>query len=181
MKFKEDKELYLPQSKIKRIFKILTFHPDVLFYKAIKNQRNYQYAKEKKQYLKILIYGFFANHYASKYNIELYGKFGKNLKIWHGNIIINSNAILGDNVSMHGNNCIGNNLKSDNAPKIGNNVDIGFGSVIIGDVTLADNIIIGANSLVNKSFLEANVVIAGNPAKIIKRNVKNDKDSCNSK
>ena len=100
-----------------------------------------------------------------KNNIELYGKFGKNLKIYHSNIIINKNAELGDNVTLHGANCIGNNGKNKNAPKIGNNVDIGVGAVIIGEIELADNIKVGANAVVNKSFLENGITIVGVPAR----------------
>ena len=106
-----------------------------------------------------------ANRISSKYNLELYGKYGENLRIWHGNIILNGNCIIGNNVNLLGNNCIG--AKKGKAPVIGNNVNVGFGSVIVGDVIIADNITIGANSFVNKSFREEGVVIAGCPAKII--------------
>lgn len=34
-------------------------------------------------------------------------------------------------------------------------------------VTLADNVIVGSGSVVTKSITESNVIIAGNPAKII--------------
>ena len=64
--------------------------------------------------------------------------------------------------------CIGNNSFSMKAPVIGRNVDIGIGSKIIGDVTISDDIVIGANSVVTKSFLEKGIVIAGVPAKKIK-------------
>lgn len=50
--------------------------------------------------------------------------------------------------------------------KIGNNVFIGFNSTILKGVTIGNNVIIGANSLVNKD-VEDNVVVAGNPAKVI--------------
>lgn len=50
--------------------------------------------------------------------------------------------------------------------KIGNNVFVGMNSTILKGVTIGDNVIIGANSLVNKD-IPSNVVIAGNPAKII--------------
>ncbi|MEE9362099.1 MAG: hypothetical protein V3U92_05820, partial [Cellulophaga sp.] len=38
---------------------------------------------------------------------------------------------------------------------------------IYGDITLTNNIVIGANSVVNKSFNESNIAIAGSPAKKI--------------
>ena len=87
----------------------------------------------------------------------------------HGSIIVNPNARIGMNCRLHGNNCIGNNGKTESCPQIGNNVDIGFGAVIIGDIRIADNITIGANAVVNKSFLEPGITIAGIPAKIIKK------------
>ncbi|WP_195990326.1 acyltransferase [Clostridium sp. D53t1_180928_C8] len=49
---------------------------------------------------------------------------------------------------------------------IGNNVFIGMKSTILKGVTIGNNVIIGANSLVNKDIPD-NVVVAGNPAKII--------------
>lgn len=50
--------------------------------------------------------------------------------------------------------------------KIGNNVFIGFNTTILKGVTIGNNVIIGANSLVNKDICD-NVVVAGNPAKVI--------------
>jgi serine O-acetyltransferase len=57
-------------------------------------------------------------------------------------------------------------------PKIGDNVYIGPGAKIFGDIEIADGIAIGANSVVNRSFTEPNIGIAGIPAKKI-----NDKGS----
>lgn len=95
--------------------------------------------------------------------------FGKGLTIYHhGTIIVNPNAKIGQNCKLHGNNCIGNNGATDACPQIGDNVDIGFGAVIIGDVIIADNVKIGANAVVNKSFLESGITIAGIPAKKVK-------------
>lgn len=49
---------------------------------------------------------------------------------------------------------------------IGNWVYIGTGSMIMPGVTIEDNVLVAAGSVVTKS-VPANVVVAGNPAKII--------------
>ena len=51
--------------------------------------------------------------------------------------------------------------------KIGNNCFIGARSIILPGTTIGDNTIIGAGAVV-KGNIPANVVIAGNPAKVIK-------------
>lgn len=50
---------------------------------------------------------------------------------------------------------------------IGDNCWIGGGAVICPGVTLGNNVVVGAGSVVTKSFGD-NVVIAGNPAKVIR-------------
>ena len=50
---------------------------------------------------------------------------------------------------------------------IGNNSFIGARSVIMYGVELADNTIVAAGSVVTKSFRDRNIVIGGNPAKVI--------------
>lgn len=155
------------------LFRIITGHPDIIFSRAIYFHKKYRKAKFEGNIFSKFIWGNFANYYSRKYNLELYGSFGKGLKIWHSNIIINGNATLGENVTLHGNNCIGNN-NSNLSPIIGNNVDIGYGAVIIGNIKIADNVKIGACSLVNKDILEKGVVAVGIPAKIIRYN-KEDK------
>lgn len=53
---------------------------------------------------------------------------------------------------------------------IGDNVWLGSRVVLLKGTNLPNNSVVGACSVVNKNFREENVVIAGNPAKIIKHN-----------
>lgn len=50
---------------------------------------------------------------------------------------------------------------------IGNNCFIGNNSIILYGVTIADNTIIAAGSVVTKSVIQPGCIIGGNPAKII--------------
>lgn len=51
--------------------------------------------------------------------------------------------------------------------RIGKNCWIAYGAVILPGVELGDNVVVGANAVVTKSF-PSNVVIAGIPAKVIR-------------
>ncbi|MEG2456329.1 MAG: DapH/DapD/GlmU-related protein [Clostridia bacterium] len=53
--------------------------------------------------------------------------------------------------------------------KIGESCWIGMNSTVLPGVTLGNHTIVGAGSVVTKSFPEGGCVIAGNPAKIIKK------------
>ena len=53
-------------------------------------------------------------------------------------------------------------------PTIGDNVSIYTGSIVIGDIIIGNNCVIGAGSVVVKSIPD-NCVVVGNPAKIIKK------------
>jgi len=51
---------------------------------------------------------------------------------------------------------------------IGEKCWIGMNSVILPGVTLGDRTIVGAGSIVTKSFIGGNCIIAGNPAEFIR-------------
>lgn len=54
---------------------------------------------------------------------------------------------------------------------IGNHVWVGFGVCVLKNSTISDNSVIGAKSLINKAYQKSNVLIAGNPAKIIRKKI----------
>jgi len=96
--------------------------------------------------------------------------FGPGLSIAHyGPIIINPACKVGKNCRIHACVNIGASGGSMAAPQIGDNAYIGPSAVLFGDITLADNITVGANATVNKSCEEQYVVLAGSPARIVKR------------
>ncbi len=121
--------------------------------KMIKKYLNYKYNK------KSIKYGF---------HIPI-NVIEEGLCIVHtGPIYINENAKIGKYFRIHPMTTIGKNIGKNNAsPKIGNGVWVGPGSRLFGDIEIGDNVVVGVNTVVNKSF-PSNVTIAGTPAKIIK-------------
>ncbi len=94
--------------------------------------------------------------------------FGPGLSIPHyGTIVVNHNVRVGANCRLHVCTNIGASAGVDKAPQLGDNCYIGPGAKLYGDISLPDNVIIGANSTVNKTFTESGISIAGTPAKKI--------------
>ncbi len=94
-------------------------------------------------------------------------------------LVIGKNAQIGRDISIRTSD--GHALFNEgetlpyNEPKdvlIGDNVWIAQRATILKGSQIPSNSVIGACSLVNKAFNENGVVIAGNPAKIIKRNIR---------
>ena len=91
--------------------------------------------------------------------------FEEGLCIVHeGPVVINGNSQFGKNARLHICVNVGSN-KGKDAPKFGNNVYIGPGAKIFGNIYIGSNTAIGANAVVNKTFIEGNITIAGIPAK----------------
>ncbi len=59
---------------------------------------------------------------------------------------------------------------------IGNNVWCGVYVRIFKGAKISDNSIVGACSVVTKEFNETNIIVAGNPAQIVRRNIKWDRN-----
>lgn len=80
----------------------------------------------------------------------------------YGTIVIGCDNKLGNYAVLHTGTCISNNGKI-----IGDAIYLATGAKITSKVTIGDNVSVGANSVVNKSF-GSNIMIAGVPAKEIK-------------
>lgn len=81
-------------------------------------------------------------------------------------IIVSHHAIIGKNCKIYHQVTIGQDIEGI-APIIGDNVTIFPGAKIIGNVKIGNNAIVGAGSVVTKSFGD-NCIVAGVPARIIK-------------
>lgn len=156
-------------------------HKNYMIFMAVRSLRVYEYRCTKRDMCKnpLLrkLYAFMVkladrkrNICCEKVDVELSPfMIGKNVRICHDNVVIFGN--IGENCVFHGNNVVGNKRTgaSTEIPKIGNNVDIGFGAMIIGDVTIADNCVIGAGAVVTKSCEKEGSVLVGVPAKVIEK------------
>jgi len=54
---------------------------------------------------------------------------------------------------------------------IGNHVWIGMNAVLLKNIIIPDNCIIGAGAVVSGKFSESNCILAGNPAEIVRRGI----------
>jgi serine O-acetyltransferase len=128
----------------------------------------------KKNILIYFISRVMLRHYVYKFGFQIPSntKIGKGFYISHfGTIVINENASIGDYCNITHNVTIGqqNRGLKKGAPTIGNFVWIGTGSVIVGKISIGDNVLIAPNTYVNFDVPSHSIVI-GNPAKIILRN-----------
>lgn len=94
---------------------------------------------------------------------------GNGLVIQHGHSTIIHAESIGERCQIWQNVTIGKKLSGGKKPRIGSDVKIYAGAVVLGDISIGDNVQIGANSVVIKD-VPANCVVAGNPARIIRRN-----------
>ena len=95
---------------------------------------------------------------------------GRRLKLEHfGGMILVARAI-GDDVVIRQNVTFGisDPARAFARPTIGDRVDVGAGAVIMGDVSIGHDTVIGANSVVNRSQPEG-VTVVGAPARVVSK------------
>ena len=88
----------------------------------------------------------------------------------HGRIIINPKCILGKNINISTGVVIGqeNRGKRKGVPTIKDNCWIGANAVIVGNITIGNDVLIAPLSYVNFDVPDHSIVL-GNPGKIISR------------
>ena len=97
-------------------------------------------------------------------------KIGKGSKLGYGGIsvVVHHDSVIGENCSIGQLVTIGGgNSKYPGVPTIGNNVRISCGSIVFGGITIGNNVVIGAHTVVNFPVPD-NAVVVGNPGRIVR-------------
>ncbi len=98
--------------------------------------------------------------------IGINANFGKRLIILHSvGIVINSAMVAGDDVTIESGVVIG--AEKGKSPCIGDRIFFGSGAKVVGDISIGNDVLVGANAVVVKS-VPASVVVGGVPAKVIR-------------
>ncbi|PXW46724.1 putative colanic acid biosynthesis acetyltransferase WcaB [Erwinia sp. AG740] len=89
---------------------------------------------------------------------------GFGLKIYHPHcIVLNADVVIGNNCTLRQGVTIGSVVNRDGqatkSPVLGNQVELGANAILLGDITVGDNVKVGAGTVVTKSLAENKVVV----------------------
>jgi len=140
-------------------------------YQKLMRKLDYISSCQRWRKISILILKFRYLHMEIKLGFSIpFKNIGPGLCIAHyGNIVISHNTFIGSNCKIHSGVNIGATNGIEKAPQIGNRVYIGPGAKLVGDITITDDVVIGANAVVTKSITEKGTY-AGVPARKISDN-----------
>lgn len=92
---------------------------------------------------------------------------GKGLMIYHiAPIVLNEDAVMGEYCCIAGDFCMGNTGPGTASPILGNHVNAGWGSCVIGNVKVADDVVIGAGCVLTHSVDQPGSKVSGVPGRI---------------
>lgn len=148
---------------------ILALGERAIAYKYVYILRHTEFHHNNNHKVRALLWRIWLSKMQEKHGVKIpINVCGKGLRLVHvGSILVSNNAHIGENCSFHINTAIVAGGTSDDVPVIGSNVVIGIGAILTGGIHIPDGCAIGANALVNKSFDEENIGIAGVPARKI--------------
>lgn len=117
-----------------------------------------------------MVWRWILRHYQIRYGFQIYPQteIGEGFYLGHwGSLVINPRTKIGKNCNIAQGVTVGQQNRGKNAgiPVIGNEVWIGANAVIVGGITIGDNVLIAPNAYVNFDVPPHSVVV-GNPAKI---------------
>ena len=141
-------------------------------YPGVKAIRMYRRANFFYRHNMFFIARLISQHAARITGIEIHpgATIGRRLVIDHGHgVVIGETTEIGDDVLIYQGVTLGGTGKDTGKrhPTIGNNVMITCGAKVLGDITVGDGAVIGANAVVVKD-VEAGAVMGGVPARRLK-------------
>ncbi|WP_426481035.1 serine O-acetyltransferase [Chryseobacterium sp. R2ACT005] len=162
------KDFYRESGKWLSTFQIWKkcINPNLHFVYILRKAQKYQKNPLLNTFWRIVL-----RHYQIKYGFQIYPEtqIGEGFYLGHwGSLVINPKTVIGKNCNIAQGVTIGqqNRGKNEGSPIIGDEVWIGTNAVIVGAVTIGNNVLIVPNSYVNFD-VPSNSVVIGNPAKII--------------
>jgi serine O-acetyltransferase len=135
-----------------------------------KHNIRYMYLHRKYENRPNLLTKYMLYTLGRKYGLEIScdAHIGSGLYLGHPyNITVAEGTTIGKNVNLHKGCTIGRENRGSHAgvPTIGDRVYVGIGAVIVGGITIGDDVLIAPNSFVNFDVPSHSIVI-GNPASV---------------
>lgn len=163
-----EKKIYLPGPVSENLMLRFVQDERVLFFKYLRLLRKEEYLLGRRG-LARKMHRFCTrrrNRLGNRINVKILPFYtGKGVNIHHKGVIINGR--IGENCVFHGQNCIGNDgVHEDRIPSVGSGVHFGFGASAFGDITIADNVFVGAGAVAVKSIGQPGSVAVGIPAAV---------------
>lgn len=116
--------------------------------------------------LKVVYFGFFyITQMLTGISIQAYANIGKGMVVMNFSGIFVLAEKIGDNFTVYEGVTVGNIRGAPRLAIIGDNVTLEPGCKILGDVTIGNNVVIRANSLVLTNVPD-NSIAMGNPARV---------------
>ncbi|PZP32068.1 MAG: hypothetical protein DI603_11465 [Roseateles depolymerans] len=104
----------------------------------------------------------------SSCHLHLDARLGGGLHLPHpAGIVVGAGVELGRFVTLYQHSTVGRNLRDPGYPRLGTGVTVFPGATVIGSLDIEAGVTIGAGTVVSRS-LPAGVVVAGNPARIVR-------------